>query len=77
MTSGHYIVVVHHPSGHLAVVHHYLLIKFCLEFLRKNRLLEIKKEKNSKGLDEGYFATERLESICPKIGKVMMPFLVC
>ena len=52
---------------------YHLLIKFCLEFLRKNRLLEIKKEKNSRGLDEAYFATERLKSICPKIAKVMMP----
>ena len=49
------------------------LIKSCLEFLRKNRLLEIKKEKNSKGLHEIYFATERLKSIYPKIAKVMMP----
>jgi hypothetical protein len=35
---------------------YHLLMKFCLEFLRKNRLLEIKKEMNSKGLHEVYFA---------------------
>jgi hypothetical protein len=49
------------------------LIKYCLEFLLKSRLLEIKKEKNSKGLEGSYFATDRLRSICPEIGKVIMP----
>ena len=49
----------------------YRLIKFCMEFLLKGRLL--KKEKNSKGLDESYFASDRLKSICPEIGKVVMP----
>ncbi len=34
---------------------YYRLIEFCLEFLRGNRLLEIKREKNSKG----YFIPDR------------------
>ncbi|MGB8937542.1 MAG: hypothetical protein WCC17_20825 [Candidatus Nitrosopolaris sp.] len=51
----------------------YRLIEFCLEYLRDNRLLKIKKEKNSKGLCAHYFATERLESICPEIEKVELP----
>jgi hypothetical protein len=51
----------------------YRLIEFCLDYLRDNRLLEIKKEKNSKGLGEHYFATQRLKSICPKIEKVVLP----
>ena len=51
---------------------YYRLIECCLEFLQDNKLLEIKKEKNSKCWDEG-FATERLKSICPEIEKVLLP----
>jgi hypothetical protein len=52
----------------------YELLKSCLKFLRENRLIEFKKEKNSKAFDEGYYiATERLKSICIEIAKVLMP----
>ncbi len=52
----------------------YELLESCLKFLRENRLVQIKKERNSKAFDEGYYiATERLKSICIEIEKVLMP----
>jgi hypothetical protein len=52
----------------------YQIISYCLEYLRKNRLLELKKDVNSNGLDYNeYYPTKRLRSICPQIRRVLMP----
>ena len=52
----------------------YHLIKHCLEFLRRNRLLELRNDDIPKYQEHNkYFPTERFRSICPQTEKVIMP----
>jgi hypothetical protein len=52
----------------------YQITIYCLEFLRRNKLLESRKDYNSSGQGyDKYYPTERLRSICPQIRRVLMP----
>jgi len=46
----------------------YYLMKYCLEFLRTNRMLELRSE-----TDPRYFTTNRLRSMCPQIANFIIP----
>ena len=48
----------------------YHLIKYCLEFLRSSRLLDLTYEGN-----QGYLATDRLMAICPQVARIIMPMI--